>query len=170
MPSPLRRRLLLTAKILLAAGLLAWLLVSGRLQIDRLAAVSLDWRFVGLLGLVGGSMIVPAFRWWWLLRIQGLQEPLRKVLRLTWAGYLAGLVLPGAASGDLAKAYLILRRRSQTRARAFSTVLADRFLGLHSLLCLGAIAASWISLHGTVVGLAFITQLNSADHLVRTAT
>ena len=85
MPSPLRRRLILAAKIALAVGLLAWLLVSGRLQLGRLAAVSLDRRFAVLLALVAGSMIVPAFRWWWLLRIQGLRQPLRKVFRYSAA-------------------------------------------------------------------------------------
>ena len=49
------------------------------------------------MALIAGSMIIPAFRWWWLLRIQGLQEPAWKVVSLTWAGYLAGLVLPGTA-------------------------------------------------------------------------
>jgi len=143
-----QQRLILAGKIGLAAGLLAWLVLSGRLHLDRLASVSLDWRFAVLLALVVGSMIVPVFRWWWLLRIQGLREPLGRVLGLTWAGYLTALVLPGAASGDLAKTYLILRRRSQARARAFSTVLADRFLGLHSLFCLGALSAVWIASDG----------------------
>jgi uncharacterized membrane protein YbhN (UPF0104 family) len=126
------------------------LALSGKLQFGRLASVSLDWRFAALLTLVAGSMIVPAFRWWWLLRIQGLREPLGTVLRLTWAGYLAALVLPGAASADLAKTYLILRQHSQARARAFSTVLADRFLGLHSLFCLAALSVVWIACHGGV--------------------
>ena len=143
-----QRRLILAGKIGLAGGLLAWLVLSGRLHLDRLASVPLDWRFAVLLALVAGSMIVPAFRWWWLLRIQGLREPLGRVLGLTWAGYLAALLLPGAASGDLAKTYLILRRRSQARARAFSTVLADRFLGLHSLFCLGALSVAWIASQG----------------------
>ena len=95
-----QRRLILAGKIGLAGGLLAWLLVSGRLQLGRLASVSLDWRFAVLLALVAGSMIVPAFRWWWLLRIQGLREPAWKIVSLTWAGYLAAMVLPGAAGGD----------------------------------------------------------------------
>lgn len=142
-----QRRVILVGKIGLAGGLLAWLVLSCRLQLGRLASVSLDWRFAVLLALVAGSMVVPAFRWWWLLRIQGLREPAWKIVSLTWAGYLASLVLPGAASGDLARSYLILRRRSQARARAFSTVLADRLLGLHSLFCLGSLSAVWLLAH-----------------------
>ena len=142
-----QRRLVLAGKIGLAGGLLAWLVLSGRLQFGRLASVSLDGRFAVLLALVAASMLIPAFRWWWLLRIQGLREPAWKIVSLTWTGYLAALVLPGAASGDLARSYLILRRRSHARARAFSTVLTDRLLGLHSLFCLGALSAVWLLAH-----------------------
>jgi uncharacterized membrane protein YbhN (UPF0104 family) len=138
----------LLAKLVLAAGLLAWLVLSGRLQLGRLAAVPLGGELAALAALVAGALLLPVLRWWWLLRIQGLREPLGSVLRLTWAGYFAALVLPGAAGGDLAKTYLILRRRAQLRARAFSTILADRFLGMHSLLCLGAVSAFWMAGHG----------------------
>lgn len=139
-----QRRLVLAGKIGLAAGLVYWLVRSGRLRLDQLANVTFGWDFVALAGCVAGSMLVPAVRWWWLLRIQGLRESLGKIVSLTWAGYFAALLLPGAASGDVAKSYMILRRRDDGRARAFSTVLADRFLGLQSLFFLGA--ASGIAL------------------------
>ena len=63
-----------------------WLVQSDRLQLGRLLSLSIDWRFAVLLSLVVGSMVIPAIRWWWLLRIQGLREPPRNVLMLTWAG------------------------------------------------------------------------------------
>jgi glycosyltransferase 2 family protein len=143
-----RRRLVVTAKIGLAGSLLVWLTSSDRLQLSRLAGVHLNSHLFALIALVAGSMFVPAIRWWWLLRIQGVREPLWRVLKLTWSGYLAALVMPGAASGDLARTYLILRQRDRGRARAFSTILADRFLGLHSLFCLGAFSIVWMSLDG----------------------
>lgn len=139
---------MLAGKACLAVGLLAWLACSDRLQFGRFAYISFDSRFAFLLVLVAGSMIVPALRWWWLLRIQGLRESATRVVLLTWAGYLAAMVMPGAAGGDLARSYLILRRRSESRARAFSTVLADRFIGLHSLLCIGAFSAVWMLAQG----------------------
>jgi glycosyltransferase 2 family protein len=152
-----KRHLILAGKIGLAVGLLVWLVLSNRLQLGRLTSISLDWRLAVLFALVAGPMILSAFRWWWLLRIQGLNEPIGKIVSLTWAGYLAALVLPGAAGGDLARSYLILRRHNQTRARAFSTVLADRFLGIHSLFCLGALSAVWLLAHN-MTGSAILTM------------
>ena len=104
-------------------------------------------RYISAL-LVAASLLLPVWRWWLLLRIQGIKEPLGRVLWLTWAGYFGALVLPGAAGGDLAKGYLVLRRRDQGRARALSTVLADRALGLYSLLLLGLFPLGWLSASG----------------------
>jgi uncharacterized membrane protein YbhN (UPF0104 family) len=146
--SKTRSRLILAAKVAVAAGLIAWLLASGRLQLHYLVSVRLSWELTMLAMLVFGSMALPAFRWWWLLRIQNIDEPLGKIFVLTWAGYAAALVLPGAASGDVARSYLILRRRAGARARALSTVLADRYLGLYSLLCLGALSVGWLAVGG----------------------
>lgn len=139
-----QRRLILAGKFALAAALLTYLAVTGRLEFSRLATVPFDRHLALLALLLAGSMVLPAVRWWWLLHIQRLHEPFAKIVSLTWAGYLAAIILPGAAGGDLARSYLILRRHRRARARAFSTVLADRFLGIHSLFCLGALSAAWL--------------------------
>ncbi len=64
---------------------------------------------------------------------------------LTWAGDPAVLVLPGAASGDVTRSYLVLRRRNDA---APSTILVDRF-GLHSLLFLGAVSTACLIAKGS---------------------
>jgi uncharacterized membrane protein YbhN (UPF0104 family) len=143
-----QKRLILAGKFALAGGLLTCLAVTGRLEFSQLASVAFDRRTAILALLVAGSMVLPAVRWWWLLRMQALREPIGKIVSLTWAGYIAALILPGAAGGDLARSCLILQRHRRARARAFSTVLADRFLGIHSLFCLGAISAAWLLARG----------------------
>jgi len=143
-----RRWANLALKLLCAVGLLTWLASSGRLNISLFAAVLRPWELGALTAITFAWMAILGFRWWWLLRIQQLREPLGTVLALTWAGYFAAQVLPGGASGDLAKGYLILRRQPHARSRAFSTVLADRAIGLHSLLLLGALAFAWLLAHG----------------------
>jgi uncharacterized membrane protein YbhN (UPF0104 family) len=93
-------------------------------------------------------MVLPVWRWQWLLRIQQFQVPFRNALALTWfSGFTANL-LPGIASGDMVKGYLILRGRTQGRARAFSTVLADRALGFYSQVFIGSTAAVWFLCSG----------------------
>ena len=135
-----RTRAVMLLKFTVAIALLTWLFTSGRLHIARLASINPSLRLGGLIGLSLGAMILPMLRWWWLLRIQHLYEPPWRVIALSWASSFVGLVLPGAASSDVAKSYLILRHRPRARARAFSTVLADRFLGLYSIVSLGFIA------------------------------
>src|SRR5438552_6509137 len=106
-----RARLIVLAKLGAATGLLVWLIGCGRLQVAHLMSVPLSRQLVLFAGLALASLALPCWRWWWLLRIQGLHEPFWKVVALTWAGYFAALLMPGAAGGDLAKGYLILRQR-----------------------------------------------------------
>jgi uncharacterized membrane protein YbhN (UPF0104 family) len=138
-----RRRLVGCAKVVVALGLLAWLVRSGRLDLARLAHIPASGALVALAALTLGALLLPAVRWWLLLRVQRLHEPLGRVLLLSWASYFWALVLPGAAGGDVAKGYLILRHRAAGRARALSTVLTDRVLGIYSLLLLGTLSVAW---------------------------
>jgi uncharacterized membrane protein YbhN (UPF0104 family) len=141
-PAPQRQRgwLVWAAKLAVAAGLLLWLILSGRLDLGRIVQVPLGGVLALLFGLLAVSLVLPVFRWWWLLRIQGLHESLGKLFALTWFGYFASLFLPGAAGADLTRGYLICRRHRGLRTRAVSTVLADRVIGLCGLLFLGLVA------------------------------
>ena len=132
----------LIVKFVLAAGIVAWL-CTGRLDVRRLTHVPLWPDLAGLALIVFGSMLLPAVRWWWLLRIQQIDVSLWRATKMTWVGYVAALIMPGAASGDLAKSYMILRQQSGAKARSLSTVLIDRFLGIYSLLLLGCLSAAW---------------------------
>jgi uncharacterized membrane protein YbhN (UPF0104 family) len=135
--------LILVAKIALAAGIVAWL-CTGRLELRRFANVPLSLNLVWLVAIVFGSMFLPAVRWWWLLRIQKIDVSLWRATKLTWLGYAAALVMPGAASGDLAKSCLIFREQSRAKARSVSTVFVDRIIGVYSLVLLGCLSAAWL--------------------------
>lgn len=138
--SRLRKTSIFMVKLVLATLLLVWLVRSGRLDFGVLSGLRLSPESALLLALVLGSLALPALRWWWLLRIQRLDESLWRVTVLTWLGYFTALVLPGAASGDLVRGYLMVRRQPGSRARAFSTILVDRFVGLYSLVVVGMFA------------------------------
>lgn len=138
-------RLAFTCKLLLAVAVIGWLVWSGRLDFAAFARIGLTADLAWLAAIVFASLALPAVRWWWLLRIQHLDVSFGRAVSMTWAGYAAGLVLPGAASGDLAKGYLILRGRKEARFRALSTILLDRFLGLYALLILGTAGGIWLA-------------------------
>ena len=141
---PGRRRwwLVLLVKIAVAGAIIAWL-CTDRLDLRRLAQVPLTLDLVLLAALLFGAMLLPAVRWWWLLRIQRIDVSLWRATTLTWVGYATAVILPGAASGDLAKSYLILRQQPEARARSLSTVLVDRMIGVYSLVLLGCLSGGW---------------------------
>lgn len=135
-------------RIAIAVGLIAALAATGRLGLARLVELPLSISLALLTAIILGSLFLPAVRWWLLLRAQSVGEPFGRVLWLTWAGYFGSLLLPGGAGGDVARGILINRHREAGRARALSTVLADRVLGLYSLLLLGLPSILWLSYYG----------------------
>jgi len=147
-----KERFQLAIKLLIAGGLLTWLLLSHRLDLTSLGEI----RSAGYLLLAAGCLLIhmalPVWRWQWLLAVQQLQVGWAAALRMTWLGYFAAIFLPGLAGGDLAKAYVACRARPGAKTRAVSTVLMDRILGLHSLLAIGAVAGGVILLAGCEPG------------------
>jgi len=136
----IRRRVLFAAKLVVAAGLLSWLFTSGRLDFSVLARAE-SYVLLAIAGLVTlASMLVLVWRWVWLIRIQGLSIPTWTAMRFTWFGFFANMFLPGAAGGDLAKAYAACKHQPDAKTRAVSTVFMDRIIGLHSLLFIGLLA------------------------------
>jgi len=138
--SQLYARGLRLAKVLVAVGLLGWLIASGRMDLAQLLWLKPDWRLAALGVAVFVSMFLPAVRWWWLLRIQQLPVSFSRAVSLTWAGYLAALFLPGAAAGDVAKGILVAQDLAEDRLRAMSTIIVDRIIGLYGLIVLGMLS------------------------------
>ena len=135
-------------KLAVAGGLLTWLFASGRLDFS----VLLHARNYSLLVAAGlvllASLVALVWRWLWLTRIQGLSIPTLTAMRFTWLGLFANMFLPGAAGGDLAKAYAACRHQPNAKTRAVSTVFMDRVFGLHSMLLIGSAAGLYILARG----------------------
>ncbi len=138
-----RHGVMLAIKLALTAGIVYWLVQSGKLDLTRIYNLRPSWALAGLAGLTIFSLGLPGWRWWYLLKVQGTPVSLMTALRLTWVGYLAALVLPGAAGGDMVKAYLIIRGRTSGRIGALGTVFVDRLFGLYSLMFLGWLPLAW---------------------------
>lgn len=136
----------LTLKVSLGLGLIAWLVLSGRLELATLSKVLSNPSFVvlALLVWVVGPFILGAVRWVQLLRGAGISlEGYRGAWKLQLIGLFFNSALPGAVSGDIVKTYYAI---GQTRARAQGPVwaaLMDRILGVVAMFLLSAVAVAY---------------------------
>ncbi len=173
-----RQRLIGLLKLLVGSGLIALLLWQAA-QGDHVREV-LDgkknwWLFGTAAGFIASAVVINFFRWWLLVRAADLPMSLAEAMRLGALGHAANFVGPGSVGGDLLKAVLFARNHSGRRSAAVATVLADRFLGLLTLLALAAVAGTYAFATGllesapmlrgvsaTVIGLAIVSWLGAA--------
>ena len=135
-------------KLAFGLGLLAYLILSGRLGLTAFGDAHIGWDLVAAAALIVGALFPMCVRWWLLLRYQGIEVKFRRAVEMTWIGYFFGLFLPGAVSGDLARGYYIIKDTPHARSRAASTIILDRGLGLYSLFFIGLVAAAVLHARG----------------------
>ncbi len=136
------------AKALVAAGLLAWLIKSGRLDFGVLFSTPLSpFHGLGLLVLFV-AMVLQAWRWWWLLTVQRIDLSFPRTLGLVWIGRFLALVLPGVVGGDLVMGYYVTREAPSAKMAGLSTVLLDRTIGFYTSFLLGLAAVVWMVCSG----------------------
>lgn len=85
------------------------------------------------------STFVFMIRWRILLNAVHIYPTLIDVTKLSFIGHAFSIVLPGAVSGDIIKAYYVARRRSR-KTEAIVTVILDRVIGLFTMLVTAALA------------------------------
>ena len=136
------------AKALVAAGLLAWLIKSGRLDFGVLFSTPLSpFHGLGILVLFV-AMVLQAWRWWWLLTVQRIDLSFPRTLGLVWIGRFLAMVLPGLLGGDLVLGYYVTREAPSAKIAGLSTVLLDRTIGFYTSFLLGLAAVVWMVCSG----------------------
>lgn len=85
------------------------------------------------------GVFLTATRWWRLLTAAEVRATWFATLRLTSLGFFFNIVVPGLTGGDLIKAVLVARENPGRRAAAVVSVFVDRFVGLFTLVGLGAV-------------------------------
>jgi uncharacterized membrane protein YbhN (UPF0104 family) len=85
------------------------------------------------------SMVLRAYRWQVLLRIQKLEAPLSKLTWLYFVGTFFNSVLPTGFGGDVVRMYELTRYSSQG-TESVSTVLVDRLCGFVVLFVMACMA------------------------------
>lgn len=99
--------------------------------LEQLAAIDM---FYLALAMGGGfcAFAVTAWRWWFILRAQGYEIPLRTATELTWIGLFFNQTLPSNVGGDVVRVWR-LTRSGVPMASVISSVLVDRVAALFAL-------------------------------------
>jgi uncharacterized membrane protein YbhN (UPF0104 family) len=130
---------LTTFKILLAGGLIYWLISSGKLDFKLLAELQDHLPSVALavtLSLL--NFLIISYRWETILRARSqVKLPVLGLFKITWIGQFFSSVLPGSVSGDLVKILYVQNfDKSFSKKFIFASILIDRVMGLSGLILL----------------------------------
>lgn len=156
-------------------GILVWLYLQNRDNLGDVLTRDKHWGLLGAaLGLCLVSTLCTFVRWYLLVRAQKFDFRVTDAIRLGFVGLLFNYVGPGAAGGDLFKAFILAKRQQSRRTVAVATVLLDRILGLLALFAVGALATlfhpplpnfpeltltSWLLWGGTIAGVIGFTMM-----------
>jgi len=86
--------------------------------------------FVLAIVCIGIVMVCGVVRWQWILRVQGLDLPLKDVFAINFIGLFFNTFMLGATGGDVMKAWYAARATHHKKAEAVATVIVDRIIGL----------------------------------------
>lgn len=152
------------AKVLVAVGLLVWLVKSGRLDLHILFSTPLSlFHVLGMVVLLVG-MVMQAWRWWWLLKAQQIGLSFQRTLGLVWIGRFLAMVLPGAVGGIMVRGYYVTREAPSAKIAGLSSIVLDRSMGLYASFLLSVTAlvfTVWSSepLAGPILHVGAVTVL-----------
>ena len=115
------------------------LIYSGVLDFGKLSEmVKSGWIYCGAACFLV-STLVSIIRWRILLHAVHIYPTLIEVAKLSFIGHAFSIVIPGAISGDIIKAYYVAHGRSR-KTEAIVTVILDRVMGLFTMLVTAALA------------------------------
>lgn len=138
----MRRRISFWFKVALSAGLFAWLLrqTDFGLMMELLSRVT-GGMLAAVLAVTFLERITMAYRWLLLLRFLGHHPPFGKVFQILLVSNSLGSFSPGGFGVDALRVYGLSGAASEAPVIA-STVVADRLLGMLSLVLVSLVSAS----------------------------
>jgi uncharacterized membrane protein YbhN (UPF0104 family) len=139
MHSHMRRVVLTGVKLLLAAAILVYLVFKGRDAFAQLSDKTIDWQMLVAALLCTLLMAALSYlRWHILIRALGIEARLVDTMRLGSLGFALNFVSPGSIVGDFFKAIFLAHGHPSRRPEAIATVVADRVMGLLTMLLLAS--------------------------------
>lgn len=146
-----KKLLVQSLKILFSAGIIFWLIQSGKLNFNSLKKLLTPGAASMAMTLILMNLFFASERWRILIRSQGLEAPIGSVLRLSFIGSFFNFAMPGGVGGDVVKAYYFTKDQPGSKVIAVTSVMMDRILGLFAM-----------------VLMALLVMLYDLQHIVRT--
>ncbi|WP_374033778.1 lysylphosphatidylglycerol synthase transmembrane domain-containing protein [Bdellovibrio bacteriovorus] len=131
-----KKLLVQSFKILFSAGIIYWLIQSGKLNFSALKNLLTPTTASVALLLVLLNLFLASERWRTLIRSQGMNAGPLKVFKLSLIGSFFNFAMPGGVGGDVIKAYYFTRANPGSKVIAVTSVLMDRVLGLFAMVLL----------------------------------
>jgi len=133
---------LVMAKFIVPAVIIAWLLwrVEPEQWEDLRSRQKHYPLLIAALAAAIAALCISFFRWWILVRCQGISLGIVEAFRLSAIGFLLSFVSAGSVGGDLFKMIFLARRSPGKGVEAVASVIVDRGVGLLGLLLLVAAA------------------------------
>src|SRR5947208_500655 len=116
----MKKKIFTVIQVLVTVGILCWIFRDGKKDIemkDKLCQARLIWIVAGIAA-YGIVEILAAFRWQILLRVQGVQLGIWRVLNLLMIGILFNLFMPGGTGGDVIKIFYLFKEIPGKKAGA----------------------------------------------------
>lgn len=129
----LRSGLITAFKLILSFGLIAWMVLTGKLPLRDLKSLFEPQIILFALISVGLGLALAAERWRLLLLSQGFQAERGPTYKMTLVGTFFSFFLPGGVGGDVVKAFYVVKNIGERRSQAVGTVVFDRLIGLFTM-------------------------------------
>ncbi len=130
-------------KFLIAGGIIAWLLSTGRFDVKSAMALFQSPLVIVGVVLLTANLFAASERWRWLATSQGVGATSLSVFKLTLIGNFFNYAMPGGVGGDVVKAYYFGKDHPKARGAAITSVILDRVLGLYGMIFMAAVAMLW---------------------------
>ena len=138
----MKRGALTAMKIVVSLGILAYIftkVVDVRHLLENLREANLTY-FLAAVGVYFLVQALSAYRWYLLLKPQGIEIPYLKILAFYFLGMYFNFFLPSAIGGDFFRIYY-LNKETKRLSASTASVFLDRDIGMAGLVLVALVAA-----------------------------
>lgn len=128
----MKKWLLFLVKLIFTIACLWWAFSGEEFKnAEILRRADIHWEWIAwAVGLGGITYFLSSFRWWILLRAQGIRISVLRGFELTLMGEIFNLVTVGGVGGDVAKVYLLNRQHPERKLAVTMSLMVDHLVGL----------------------------------------